>query len=484
VPRSAAGNIAGTRPVHDFPLPKSDVDHFLEIRVDDTGMGISRDNLSKLFLAFSQIDGTLARKFEGTGLGLATVKQMVELQGGTVAVASETGEGSSFAVWLPLGATDDQAPAWPGREQKKSSFNGVIEVSETLESAPGPDSQSIASARRDSGSAAGAGGNHRLPTVGEFMEAAPEEAPNGENEGDEVASTGRLTSDSTVESPDTPTETRSDVDESLQRVPAGEEHIDKHVVLVIEDDAKGAEVLRLLLEAEGFRVIIARSGEEGLDLAPKQRLSLITLDIRLPGMDGWGFLIRLHEFSDLAAVPIVIIAGDTDVSLALTYGAAAVLEKPTSRHALQQSLQALGLSPDARRTRRVLVADDDPETVDVIARFLTLPEYAVERAFTKEAAIEMAQRLRPDLVLLNLMMEGYSGYEVVLALQSDESTKHIPVLIVSGKPLTKQESAAVDSDPSQPVRVLGTENFNRASFIAEVKRALRSGELRDDPTGR
>ncbi|TFD23488.1 hybrid sensor histidine kinase/response regulator [Cryobacterium lyxosi] len=490
VPRSAVGKIVGTRPVHDFPLPMSDVDDFLEIRVDDTGMGISREDLSKLFLAFSQIDSTLARKFGGTGLGLATVKQMVELQGGTVAVASETGEGSSFAIWLPLGATDDLAPAWPSGEQKKTSSNGMSEASEASEPAAGPDAQSIASAHRDPGGAVSAGGNERLPTVGELVEAAPEGALNGENgengknEGDEVASTGRLTSDSAVESPDTPTQILSDVAESLQQVPAGEEHTDKHVVLVIEDDAKGAEVLRLLLEAEEFRVIIARSGEEGLDLAPKQRLSLITLDIRLPGMNGWGFLIRLHEFSDLAAVPIVIIAGDTDVSLALTHGAAAVLEKPITRQALQQSLKALGLSPDARRTRCVLVADDDPETVDVIARFLTRPDYVVERAFTKDAAIEMAQRLHPDLVLLNLMMEGFSGYEVVLALQSDESTEHIPVLIVSSKPLTKQESAAVDSDPTQPVRVLGTDNFNRTSFIAEVKRALQSGGLRDDPTGR
>ncbi|WP_104126961.1 response regulator [Cryobacterium sp. Y57] len=484
VPRSAAGKIAGTRPVHDFPLPKSDVGDFLEIRVDDTGIGISRENLSKLFLAFSQIDSTLARKFGGTGLGLATVKQMVELQGGTVAVASETGEGSSFAIWLPLGATDDQAPAWPGGEQKKTSSIRMSEASETSEPAPGPDVQSIASAHRGLGGEASAGGNERLPTVGELVKAVPEEVPTGENEGDEVGCTQQRTSDSGVESADTPTQILSDVAESLQHVPAGEEYTDKHVVLVIEDDAKGAEVLRLLLEAEEFRVIIARSGEEGLNLAPKQRLSLITLDIRLPGMDGWGFLIRLHEFSDLAAVPIVIIAGDTDVSLALTHGAAAVLEKPISRHALQQSLQALDLSPDARRTRCVLVADDDPETVDVIARFLTRPDYVVERAFTKDAAIEMAQRLHPDLVLLNLMMEGFSGYEVVLALQSDETTEHIPVLIVSGKPLTKQESAAVDSDPSQPVRVLGTENFNRTSFIAEVKRALQSGELRDDPTGR
>jgi CheY-like chemotaxis protein len=279
------------------------------------------------------------------------------------------------------------------------------------------------------------------------------------------------------------TRTSPGATESLQGLPANDGSVAQHVALVIEDDTKGAEVLRLLLEAEGFRVIVATSGEEGLEIAPQQNLSLITLDIRLPGIDGWGFLMRLHEISDLAAVPIVIIAGSTDVSLALTHGAAAVLEKPISRAALQKSLDALGLSPDSLRTRRVLVADDDPETVDVIARFLTEPEYAVERAFTKDEAIEMARRLHPDLVLLNLMMEGFSGYQVVLALQSDAKTEQIPVLIVTGKPLTRQELAAVDSDPSQPVRVLGTENFDRASFMAEVKRALHSGRFRGESAG-
>jgi CheY-like chemotaxis protein len=82
------------------------------------------------------------------------------------------------------------------------------------------------------------------------------------------------------------------------------------------------------------------------------------------------------------------------------------------------------------------------------------------------------------------MMEGFSGYQVVLALQNDAKTEHIPVLIVTGKPLTKQESAAVDSDPSQPVRVLGTENFDRTSFMAEVKRALHPGSFRGESTGR
>jgi CheY-like chemotaxis protein len=83
-------------------LVDNEYGEFLEICVGDGGIGISRENMAKLFQAFSQIDSSLARKFEGTGLGLAMVKQLAELHGGTVAVASAEGQGARFAVWLPM----------------------------------------------------------------------------------------------------------------------------------------------------------------------------------------------------------------------------------------------------------------------------------------------------------------------------------------------------------------------------------------------
>src|SRR6185295_14135814 len=78
--------------------------NFLEISVSDTGIGMRPEALEHLFRPFSQIDSGLARKFEGTGLGLAMVKLLAELHGGTVAVESAPGEGSRFTVWLPLRA--------------------------------------------------------------------------------------------------------------------------------------------------------------------------------------------------------------------------------------------------------------------------------------------------------------------------------------------------------------------------------------------
>ena len=104
VPRAAVGMLGGAWPAHHFPQASNEFNDFVEICVSDHGIGISKDNMGRLFLAFSQIDSSLARKFEGTGLGLAMVKQLAELQGGSVAVASLEHHGSRFTVWLPLRA--------------------------------------------------------------------------------------------------------------------------------------------------------------------------------------------------------------------------------------------------------------------------------------------------------------------------------------------------------------------------------------------
>ena len=102
VPRSLVGQPLCEWPFYGFPLASNEHNQFLELRVSDRGIGISTANMKKLFIAFSQIDSSLARRFEGTGLGLAMVKQLTELQGGTVAVTSEEGRGTRFVAWLPL----------------------------------------------------------------------------------------------------------------------------------------------------------------------------------------------------------------------------------------------------------------------------------------------------------------------------------------------------------------------------------------------
>ncbi len=373
VPRSAVGKLAGPWPMHGFPVPPNDYDEFLELCVTDKGIGISRDNMAKLFQAFSQIDSSLSRKFEGTGLGLAMVKQLADLHGGTVAVASAEGEGSCFAAWLPL------------RRQEPAA---VVK-------------------RRE---AAGA-----------------------------------------VMAPVMPRE---------------------RIALVIEDEEQEAELIRLLLESEGFTVMRASNAETALVLAAAQPPTLITLDVLLPGMDGWEFLLRLRENPALAHVPVVIIAGLDCHNMALASGAAGVLRKPISRAQLKASLAELGLNPDSEYTHTILIVDDDPKAVEVIAAFLPMPGYAVVRAYGGKEAITLAQQLRPDLILLDLMMPNVSGFDVVEALQDQAETARIPILVVTAKQITGQDLALLNSNPDKIIHVVEKAGFNRINFIAEVRRAL------------
>src|SRR4029077_14285233 len=141
----------------------------------------------------------------------------------------------------------------------------------------------------------------------------------------------------------------------------------ERVALVVEDDDHAADLVRLLLEAEGFTVFRAARGEAALLLAPRQALSLITLDIQLPGIDGWELLLKIRENRALANVPVVIITGVADRNMAPPPCASALLQKPISRAQLKASLANLGLHPTQEHSRTVLVVDDDPKAVEAIA---------------------------------------------------------------------------------------------------------------------
>ena len=373
VPRSAVGTLSGDWSVHSLTLANNQFSEFLQICVSDTGIGISRENMAKLFQAFTQTDSSLARKFEGTGLGLAMVKQLAELHGGSVAVASAEGEGARFLVWLPLRTT---APAGAPLAQEANGPARVIGVAA------------------------------------------------------------------------------------------------ERVAMVIEDDDRSADLVRLLLEAEGFTVLRAASAEAALLMALEQPLSLIMLDIQLPGIDGWEFLRQIGDTPGLAKVPVVVVSGSDFSNMALSRGAAAVLQKPINRAQLKTSLLHLNLQPTQKHSHTVLVVDDDPKAVEVIAAFLPTPAYTVVRAYGGSEAIALAQRLRPDLILLDLMMPDVNGFDVVEALQRDVETARIPILVVTAKQVTAQDRAALAGTPGQRIQVVAKAGFNRSGFVAEVCRAL------------
>lgn len=126
----------------------------------------------------------------------------------------------------------------------------------------------------------------------------------------------------------------------------------KRIALVVDDDDRAADLLRLLLEAEGFAVMRAISAEDALLLVPGKTLGLITLDLEMYGINGWQFLQKIRENGTLAHVPVVIVSGRSVHTLARSRGAAAALQKPISRARLKAILADLGLLQGPREATR------------------------------------------------------------------------------------------------------------------------------------
>jgi signal transduction histidine kinase/DNA-binding response OmpR family regulator len=368
--RAEVGVLCGPGDGRSLPLPENDFSEFLEISVVDAGIGISPEGLDDLFQPFTQIDGGLARRFEGTGLGLVMVKLLTELHGGTVAVESRLGYGTCFKVWLPLRAAAE-----------------------------------------------------RVLTPTKVQVVSP---------------------------------------------------IGRQVALVVEGDFKAADLIRLQLEAEGFEVLHAASAEAALVLAVQQPVALITLDIRLPHMDGWEFLGRIKQVPELQRIPVVIISIAADRNKGFSLGAAAILEKPIARRALYESLLDLGLFPVAQgKTLKVLVVDDDPKAVELVAVRIEEHASVVLRAYGGRQAIEIARSERPDVIVLDLMMPDVTGFDVVEALKEDAETARIPILVVTAKRITAEDRAKLNG---YVTTIMEKADFDRVRFAVEVRRAM-SGRL-------
>ena len=170
---------------------------------------------------------------------------------------------------------------------------------------------------------------------------------------------------------------------------------------------------------------------------------------------------------------IISIVADRNKGFAL--GAAAVMQKPISRQELYESLVDLGLFPLSQgQTLKVLVVDDDPKAVELIAvRILGLAS-TVLRAYGGREAIEAARRELPDLIVLDLMMPEVNGFDVVEALNEHPDTARIPILVVTAKEITAEDRAKLNG---YVTAIMEKAEFDADRFTAEVRRAMSGRQL-------
>ncbi|MCX8067007.1 MAG: GAF domain-containing protein [Anaerolineae bacterium] len=232
-------------------------------------------------------------------------------------------------------------------------------------------------------------------------------------------------------------------------------------VLVVEDDPDIANLLRIYLERDGHRVLIAHRGEEALRLAREVHPGLITLDIMLPDIDGFTLLDQLKKDHRTADIPVVVISVVPDREKGFQLGALDYLNKPIEEDRLLEVVRRV-----LHRRGLILVVDDDRDNLSLMREVLRRHGFSVQTTGQGKRALQIARETHPALILLDLKLRDVDGYQVLRNLKSDPRTRDIPVIIMSGS-LTDEELKRQRAFAMGAVQFL-TKPFNIEDFIREI----------------
>ncbi len=305
---------------------------WIDVSVSDTGIGMTPEQMGKLFQAFAQADASTTRRFGGTGLGLAISRKFAQMMGGDITVESEPGRGSTFRVRVPADMT-------PSKPKEASS-------------------------------------------------------------------------------------------------PADALPADAHVVLVIDDDPTVHELVSRMLAKEGIRTLCASSGEEGLRLARERTPCAITLDVMMPGMDGWAVLSELKADPALAQVPVIMLTIMEQRNLGFSLGASDYLIKPVDRDHLVTTVKKYCCHGG---DHSILVVEDEVVIQELMARTLGVEGWVVETAGNGRVALDRVAARVPDLILLDLMMPEMDGFQFLEELRRNKAWQAVPVIVVTARTVTDED---------------------------------------------
>jgi signal transduction histidine kinase/CheY-like chemotaxis protein len=346
-----------------------DGEPWVRMSVSDTGIGIPPDKHEKVFEEFSQAEDDTSRNYGGTGLGLPISRRFCQMMGGDIELASRVGHGSTFSLRLPLRATGAAEPAAAKRE------------------APLP--------------------------------AAPPAEP-----------------------------------------------AERGTVLVIDDDPNALDLLGRTLQGMGHRVVTASDGEEALRLARTLRPAAITLDVVMPGMDGWEVLRELNLDPETRDIPVLMITMTDDRETGYALGATEFLTKPIDRGRLGELLARYASAGDEPRA---LVVDDLAENRELLRRTLEERGWRVAEAENGRMALVRVAERRPSLILLDLMMPVMDGFEFVMELRKVEAWRAIPIIVVTARDLSEQDRQRLNGEV---VGLIEKGGMDRESLLAQLRAQL------------
>jgi len=369
-PMVAAQSTASHVPVGGSPVPPQ-VGGYIHFAISDTGIGMTPEQMSKLFEAFSQADASTTRKFGGTGLGLAISRKFCRLMGGDITVGSDPGRGSTFTVTLPAEISGTPHPTGPQFFPKPASV---------ATRATGP------------------------------------------------------------------------------------------VVLVIDDDPAVRDLMGRSLRKDGFEVEVAENGRTGLEMARRLKPVVITLDVMMPGLDGWAVLTALKDDPGTANIPVIMMTIVDDKNMGFTLGAADYFTKPIDWQRLSGALKK-HRQPTASQI--VLVVEDDAPTREMLRRTLEKDGWKVAEAVNGREGLERIAAEVPALILLDLMMPEMDGFGFIHELRRRPDGRAVPVIVITAKDITPEDRRRLSGEVT---KILQKDSMSREQLMTEVS-ALVSREV-------
>jgi CheY-like chemotaxis protein len=250
-----------------------------------------------------------------------------------------------------------------------------------------------------------------------------------------------------------------------------------NTVLVIDDDPQACELMRRFLENRGFHIETAAGGPQALEMVKRIRPEVITLDVVLPGIDGWGVLAALKADAETASIPIILVTILDDRTRGYALGAADYLTKPIDGERLCRTVQKhQHASPGS-----VLVIDDDPDFREICRRTLASAGWLIVEAEDGRAGLARLEEQRPAVILLDLIMPGLDGFEFIEELKKHPDWRHVPVLVLTAKDLTPEDGRRLNGSVA---RVLEKRNFSPNALLREIHERVQQHLSQVDPSGK
>ena len=241
-------------------------------------------------------------------------------------------------------------------------------------------------------------------------------------------------------------------------------------ILSIDDDPDVIEILRKYLIPEGYSIVGALSGDEGLELAARMKPALITLDIMMPKKDGWQVLRELKQNAVTREIPVIIHSIVDNRPLALSLGAVDVMMKPTDPKRLLTLVKKYYHSGG----QYILLVDDNLDFALACKDLLKRDGLNVKIATQGGEALNILQESIPSLILLDLVMPSMDGFTVIRELQRKEEWSKIPVVVLTGKALTDDDRKELDPYVAD---YLLKDSFTTAAISNAIKKILNVPQL-------